>query len=234
MAVSIRTVARECLNLIGAVSVQRHILALRDLPPPRSLRDDLNFIQRNRCPPKAPTGLRVTNVADRKISVAWTDQSSNEDGFSIQFLGKSAGATDHTGSKSVGRNEASATLEGLRSNHEYTIRVLAFNAGGQSPASNQVQATTPARTISVSSEGTGKSTVFTIKGTGFTPSSRVVIKLTNPKLEQLQFPETAGGDGKFASRHAVECQFGMQITFTAFEDADPLGTIANAVVTACP
>lgn len=91
MAVSIRTVARECLNLIGAVSVQRHILALRELPPPRSLRDELNFIQRNRCPPKAPTGLRVTNVADRKISVAWTDQSSNEDGFSIQFLGKSAG-----------------------------------------------------------------------------------------------------------------------------------------------
>jgi hypothetical protein len=38
--------------------------------------------------PKAPTGLRVTDVADRKISVAWLDQSDNEDGFRSDFAGR--------------------------------------------------------------------------------------------------------------------------------------------------
>ena len=43
MALSMRTIARECLNKFGTVSAQRDILALRQLPPPRSLRDELDF-----------------------------------------------------------------------------------------------------------------------------------------------------------------------------------------------
>jgi hypothetical protein len=234
MALSMREIARKCLNRFGAISVQSDILALRQLPPPRSLQDELNFIQTNRCPPKGPTNLRVTGVADRTIHLAWSDQSDNEDGFKIRFRGKKAGLADHTGSKTVGRNVASATLDSLRSNHEYTISVLAFNSGGESPSSNTVQATTPARTITVSSEGGGLSTVFTVKGTGFTPNGLVVIVLTDQNFKQLEFPETAGADGKFVSRHSVPCGSGIRITFTAFEDADPVGTFANAIETTCP
>jgi Fibronectin type III domain len=234
MALSMRTIALECLNIMGAVSARKDILPLRSLPPPRSLRNELTFIRRTRCRPKAPSGLRVTDVADRKVSVSWIDQSDNEDGFSIQFLGKRAGESDHTGSQSVGPNEVSASLTGLRSSHEYTISVAAFNAAGESQRSNEVRATTPARSIGVSKEGAGSSTVFVVTGTGFTPSGLVVVRITDAQFHQVQFPETAGGDGRFVSRHSVPCVSGTQVTLTAFEDADPLGTVANAVVTTCP
>jgi fibronectin type III domain protein/VCBS repeat protein len=184
--------------------------------------------------PNPPTGLRVTDVADRKISVSWMDHSDDEDGFSIRFRGKRPEFDDHTGTKSVGRNQVSATLEGLRSGYEYTITVLAFNAAGKSPDSNAVQATTPARTISVSKDGTGSSTVFVVTGAGFTPNSLVIIQITDPAFHQVQFPETAGGDGKFVSPHSFPCVSGSEWTVTAFEADDSVGTFANAIVTTCP
>lgn len=234
MALNVRVIVRKCLNKYGSLSVQSDILALRQLPPPRSLRDELNFILNNRCPPERPTGLRVTGVADRKISVAWSDRSDNENGFSIQFRGKRALELDHTGSKSVGRNEESATLDGLRSNYKYTISIVAFNASGQSPRSNEVEATTPARTIRVSTEGVGSSTLFVVEGAGFTPSSLVIIRFTDPQLNQVRASETAGADGKFVSRRSVPCASGILVTVTAFEDGDLQGTFANAVETTCP
>ena len=148
--------------------------------------------------------------------------------------GKRAGQSDHTGTKTVGPNVASAVLGGLRSGYEYQINVLAFNAAGNSPQSNTVEATTPARTIAVSKQGVGASTVLVITGDGFTPGSRVVLKVTNPDLSGPQFAETAGGDGKFVSPHSFPCVSGRTFTVTAYEDADPLGTFANAVVTTCP
>jgi hypothetical protein len=93
--------------------------------------------------PIGPTGLRVTNVADGTISVSWIDQSDNENGFLIRFLGKNVVSNEHTGTKSVGRDAVSASLTGLRSNYEYTIRVVAFNAFGESRSSNEVRARTP-------------------------------------------------------------------------------------------
>ena len=150
MALSMLALARECLNISGMVSARRDIFALRSLPPPRSLQDELKFIRRTRCRPKGPFDLRVTDVAEGKISVSWVDQSDNEDGFKIRFRGKRQGVSDHTGSQSVGRNQqagetgqVSASLTDLRGNYEYTISVVAFNAGGESSPSNEVQATTP-------------------------------------------------------------------------------------------
>ena len=237
MKLSVRSIARECLKITGTISIQRDILALRSLPPPRSLRDELIFIKTKLCvpsPPNSPSSLRITNVADRKISIAWIDKSDNEDGFLIQFSGKRVGEVDHTGSKSVGRNQTSTTLEGLRSNYVYTISASAFNSGGRSQKSNEVQATTPARTISVAREGTGTSAVFIVTGSGFSPNSLVVIRATDAQLHQIQFQGNVGGDGKFVSKRDIPCASGTKITFTAFEDADPLGTFANAIVTTCP
>ena len=93
--------------------------------------------------------------------------------------------------------------------------------------------TSAGRHITVSKEGAGSSTVFIVTGAGFAPSSRVVIRITDAQLHQVQFPETRGGDGRFVSRHSVPCVSGTSFTFTAFEDANPQGTFANAVVTTC-
>jgi hypothetical protein len=184
--------------------------------------------------PERPTDLRVTGVADREISISWIDQSTDENGFSIRFRGIRAGFDDHTGRKIVGRNEVSASLSGLRSGFQYTMTVVAFNDAGESEASNAVQATTPARFISVSKEGTGSSTVFVVTGAGFTPSSLVIVRIADGLSRLDTFPETAGRDGTFVSPHAYPCVSGTQFTFTAYEDADPDGTFANSVVTTCP
>jgi hypothetical protein len=90
------------------------------------------------------------------------------------------------------------------------------------------------RHISVSKEGAGSSTVWVIEGSGFASNSQVVIKITDKDLEQNQFSETAGDDGRFVARHSLACVSGVPLTVTAFEDANPTETFSNAVMTTCP
>jgi hypothetical protein len=92
----------------------------------------------------------------------------------------------------------------------------------------------PARQISLTKEGAGASTVFVVKGVGFTPNVLAVIRVTDPRFQQRQFVESVGRDGTFASRDSVPCGSGIQLTVTAFEDPDPVHTFANAIVTNCP
>ena len=184
--------------------------------------------------PNAPTDLKVTGVADRKVSLSWVDRSDNEDGFTIRFTGKTPENTDHTGSQNVARNEEATALSNLRSGYVYKINMVHFNGDGESASSNQVQATMPSRIISVTNQGAGTSTIFTVSGSGFSPGSAVVIRFTDPQLNQKQFQATAEITGIFTARNSLPCGSSTQITVTAFEDADPLGTFANVVVTTCP
>jgi len=203
-------------------------------PGPGSHDGDLTIAAR---PPKpnAPADLTLTKQADRMVTVSWVDRSANEDGFEIRFHGTRGGFTDHGGSREVERNVTTADLAGLRSGYDYRISVIAFNAGGDSASSNEVQAIVPPRLINVTTEGTGASTVWTVTGSAFTPFGLTVIRFTNPAFQQVQFSQSAGADGKFVSRHSIaNVASGERITITAFEDADPEGTSANAIVTTCP
>ena len=186
-------------------------------------------------PPRRPTDLRVTEVGDRRIEVAWKDRSDNEDGFVLSYRGKRSDFSDHTGSRSFGKNTEAASITGLRSDHEYTIHVAAGNAAGGSGAGPGVKATTPARTISVAKESAGSSTVFVVKGKGFSPSSLVVLRIVDGQLQHPStWVETAEGDGTLESRHSYPCVTGQGLTVSAYEDADPQGTLSNFVVTSCP
>ena len=203
-------------------------------PGPGNHDGDLTIAAR---PPKpnAPADLTLTKQADRMVTVSWVDRSANEDGFEIRFHGTRGGFTDHGGSREVERNVTTADLAGLRSGYDYRITVIAFNAGGDSASSNEVQAALPHRLINVTTEGTGASTVWTVTGSAFTPFGLAVIRFTNPAFQQVQFSQSAGADGKFVSRHSIaNVASGERITITAFEDADPEGTSANAIVTTCP
>ena len=203
-------------------------------PGPGNHDGDLTIAAR---PPKpnAPADLTLTKQADRMVTVSWINRSANEDGFEIRFHGTRGGFTDHGGSRKVERNVTTADLAGLRSGYDYRISVIAFNAGGDSASSNEIQAALPPRLISVTTEGTGASTVWTVTGSAFTPFGLAVIRFTNPAFQQVQFSQSAGADGKFVSRHSIaNVSSGEQITVTAFEDADPEGTSANPIVTTCP
>jgi hypothetical protein len=183
-------------------------------------------------PPQPPTGLHVTEVGDRKLGVAWKDRSNNEDGFIIRYRGERPRFGDHTGSLSVRKNTQAAALARLRSGLEYTIHVVAVNAAGESGGPS-VTATTPARTISVAKEGAGLSSVFVVKGTGFSPNSKVFLQIAHG-FELSEWVETAEGDGTLTSRHSYPCVTGQELTVSAFESADPLGTESNYLETSCP
>lgn len=133
----------------------------------------------------------------------------------------------------AGTNQCLDTVGGAGS------KLMQYTCGKASPPDVQSWLTgsvpTPSgRQISVSNQGAGSTTVFTTTGTGFTTNSRVVIKITASNFSQVQFSETAGADGRFVSRHSVSCVSGTTLTFTAFEDANPQGTFANAVEMTCP
>jgi len=89
--------------------------------------------------PAAPTSLSGSADTSTSVTLAWTDGSSNENGFSIERLngstwGQIAWVADGI---TTYRNT------GLSPGTAYSYRVLAFNGFGNSPTTNQVTVTTP-------------------------------------------------------------------------------------------
>jgi len=196
-------------------------------------------------PPEAPTEFHQISLSPgvgngpAVLMVGWKDNSNNEDSFVVTYSGTRAGGSPDSAGKSVGANSVTASL-GLIPEYTYNIHVAAVNSVGET-LSNAITVTVPpalpthpARTITVSSQGTGTSTLFNVHGTGFTPNSLVVIRFTDSQLAQTQFAQTALNDGTFQTHNGLPCVSGIQLTVTAFEDANPLGTQSNAVVTSCP
>ena len=90
--------------------------------------------------PVAPANLTGQAVSSTEIGLAWTDNSSNENGFSIERL--NAGTWSQVGW--VGANVTTSTQAGLSAGTAYSYRVLAFNGSGNSSVTNSVTVTTPA------------------------------------------------------------------------------------------
>ena len=80
-------------------------------------------------PPSAPTNLLAT--ADTGgISLAWTDNSSNEDGFRIERNG--------AGIQTVSANNVSYRDTAVSAGFNYCYQIAAYNLGGRSEASEQI------------------------------------------------------------------------------------------------
>jgi hypothetical protein len=95
-------------------------------------------------PPNAPTNLTGNAASTTQIFLSWTDNSNNEDGFSIErCTGNSC--TNFAQVGSVGANSTGFPNSGLTKNTWYRYRVRAFNAFGNSAYSNIVQVKTPNR-----------------------------------------------------------------------------------------
>jgi hypothetical protein len=91
--------------------------------------------------PADPTGLTVTEITSSSISIAWTDNSGDEDGFKIE---KCAGAncSDFQWLTTMPANVTSITEWGLGKNKTYKYRVRAYNSAGDSGYTNTTTATT--------------------------------------------------------------------------------------------
>ena len=94
--------------------------------------------------PAAPTNLVATAVSKSQINLTWTDNASNETGFSIERC-KGATCTNFSQIATVGANVTSYANTRLTANTTYRYRVRAYNASGNSAYSNIAAATTPRR-----------------------------------------------------------------------------------------
>lgn len=77
--------------------------------------------------PAQPTGPRVTSTTGTTAVLAWTDASTNEDGFRTQYR---IGTNAWVAGPSVGANATSVTVPGLRPGTRYTFQVGARNSVG--------------------------------------------------------------------------------------------------------
>lgn len=90
--------------------------------------------------PYAPSGLSVTNAGLDKIELSWSDNSTDETGFSIER--KTEGENSFTQITTVGRDVTSYSDTGLAASTIYYYRITAYNSIGFSPYSNETNATT--------------------------------------------------------------------------------------------
>jgi Fibronectin type III domain len=94
-------------------------------------------------PPAAPSGLTAAAASSSQISLGWTDNSSNENGFRIERC-QNAGCSSFSQIAEVGSNVTAVGDSGLAPSTTYVYRVRAFNAEGTSSYSNAAEATTQA------------------------------------------------------------------------------------------
>lgn len=94
-------------------------------------------------PPTAtpPSNLSVELLSDTQALLTWTDNSSDEYGFRIERRAGSVGAFSRLATVAAGTT--SYTDSGLQSGRIYYYRVCAYQAGGNSPYSNEVYVVTP-------------------------------------------------------------------------------------------
>lgn len=90
--------------------------------------------------PTAPSNLTATAASNARINLAWTDNSSNEDGFTIEIKVGAAGT--YVELDAVGANVKTYSSTGLDADKQYFYRVRAFNADGNSAYSNEAGTTT--------------------------------------------------------------------------------------------
>jgi titin len=92
-------------------------------------------------PPAAPGNLSATAVSSNRIDLAWSDNSTNEDGFAIE---RSTDGVNFSQITTVTANLTSYSNTGLAASTTYSYRVRAFNNAGSSGYSNVASATAAA------------------------------------------------------------------------------------------
>ena len=90
--------------------------------------------------PSKPSNLTGIANSTSEISLTWTDNSGNEDGFKLE---RKAEGGSYTEIKTLSSNATSFTDSSVSPDKTYTYRVRSFNSIGYSDYSNEVSVKTP-------------------------------------------------------------------------------------------
>ena len=82
--------------------------------------------------PSAPTGVTVSATGSTSVSVRWTDASSDETSFRVEYR---TGSNSWTTGTTTGADATSATVGGLSASTSYDFRVASVNSVGSSESS---------------------------------------------------------------------------------------------------
>jgi hypothetical protein len=93
-------------------------------------------------PPALPSATWTVPSNSSTVTITWSDNSSNEDGFRVERT--LDGGTSWTTVSTTAANVRSLPDGGRSSEQQVCHRVIAFNAGGESPPSNTHCTTPPA------------------------------------------------------------------------------------------
>ncbi len=91
--------------------------------------------------PAAASGLSATTLSESQISLGWTDNASNEQGYRVEICSGPACA-DFVEIQIVGANEQTFGVTGLTIGTVYRFRVRPFNTIGDGGNSNETEANT--------------------------------------------------------------------------------------------
>lgn len=142
-------------------------------------------------PPAAPSNLNATLAFGPQAQLQWTDNATNENGFTIQRC-TGNGCTNFVDIDGVGLDTTTYTDASIVPNAIYRYRVVAFNFAGNSLASNAVTVSVPA------SPAAPTNLLLTVQGSLTTgPRVRVVFRdnqnNTNPETGFQVFRSENGG-----------------------------------------
>ena len=90
-------------------------------------------------PPAAPSNLSVTGYSTDTITLSWTDNSNNEDGFEVY---RSTDGKTYSKVKTLVANTTTYTDTRLTPNTIYYYKVMAYNNAGNSAYSNTAHSIT--------------------------------------------------------------------------------------------
>jgi len=173
--------------------------------------------------PNAPTNL-TASVSGSSAALQWSDNSANENGFSV-WVASGSGSFSKVTDLAAGRT--SVSLTGFTSG-SYRIYVTAFNGAGQSAASNTVTVTVSAQlaaafSVSPGLTGLAGTTTFT-----FTDESSGSVT-----SRQWQFGDGGTATGASATHVYTTAGF-FTVTLTVSGGGAQSQTAKNMTVTAPP